>query len=104
MVSIVFVSCSSKEEAQKIGSTAVEQHKAACAQIIPGMESIYIWENNLEQSQETILILKTTSDRIKELERLVTELHSYDLPSFVGIESSSVSEAYALWVREDTKS
>jgi periplasmic divalent cation tolerance protein len=54
----MFVAASSTEEAKTIASTLVREKLVACVNIIPGVQSIYEWEGNIEESNEMILMIK----------------------------------------------
>lgn len=81
----VYITTSSKDEARSIGRALVEESLAACVNIIEGMESMYMWEGELQQDQECVLIAKTHYSRVKKLTRRVKELHSYDCPAVISI-------------------
>ena len=73
---LVYMTAGSPEEARRIGAALVEDRLAACVNIIDGMHSIYRWEGKLQQDQETILIAKTTRDRLPVLIETVKAMHS----------------------------
>lgn len=96
---LVLVTCATLEEARKIARSVVEKHLAACVNIVThAIESIYTWEGKLEDSSEYLLIVKTTKERLAELEKEVLNLHSYDTPEFVVLPIVSGSEAYLSWL------
>jgi periplasmic divalent cation tolerance protein len=86
--------------ARALAKRLVEKRLAACVNLIPGVRSIYRWEGRVEESRETLLVLKTTAGALKELESAVKELHPYDVPEFVVLPVERASEAYANWVRD----
>lgn len=100
---IVYITCSSLEQAKSIGKTIVEERLSACANCIPAMESIYTWKGNLQEDSEAILILKTTSKRIEELIKRVKELHSYENPCIVYYKLEGGSKEYLDWILEMTQ-
>jgi len=71
---------------------------AACATSIPGAQSIYRWEGQIESASETLLLLKTGVDQIAALEARLHELHSYQTPEFLVVNVESTSHAYAQWL------
>lgn len=99
---IAYITCGSLEEAKLIGKRVVEEKLAACANCIPNMQSIYIWNEKLQEDSETILLLKTVVRRIPELITRVKELHSYENPCIVFIELKEGSTEYLEWVRKMT--
>jgi periplasmic divalent cation tolerance protein len=98
---VVLVTCATLEEARKIARDVVEKHLAACVNIVThAVESFYTWEGKLEDSSEYLLIMKTSEERLAELQKEVLALHSYDTPEFVVLPIVAGSEAYLKWVGE----
>lgn len=100
---IVLVTCSTITEARKIASGVVRKRLAACVNIVLGpVHSIYRWKEKVEHAREHLLLIKTTKDRLAELEREVTRLHSYDVPEFIVLKIASGSAAYLRWLAAST--
>jgi periplasmic divalent cation tolerance protein len=98
---VVLVTCGSLAEGRKIARSVTEKKLAACANISSAaVESIYRWKGKIERAREYLLIIKTTARRLKELEREVKRLHSYDTPEFVVLTISSGSTDYLKWLSE----
>jgi len=99
----VYVTCASRSQATDIGRTLVEERLAACANVLPGMASHYVWQGVLQRDREYALLLKTRAALFADLEVRVRELHSYDVPCIVAWPLAAVSEPYARWVAEQTR-
>lgn len=99
----IYITASDQEEAEKIGETVVRERLAACANIIPNMRSVYWWNDRLEKSDETVLILKTTEENAEAIIRRVKELHSYENPCIVALPIIKGSREYLKWIKEETK-
>jgi periplasmic divalent cation tolerance protein len=95
---IVITTVVSPEEAARLGRTLVEERLAACATLIPAVESIFRWQGQIESSAETLLLLKTAIDRLPALEARLHELHSYQTPEFVVLAIESGSHPYLAWL------
>ncbi len=95
---IVLTTASSLDEANHLGRTLVEERLAACATLIPAVESIYSWKGKLETSSETMLMLKTGSQQLAELEARLHQLHSYETPEFLVLLIEAGSHAYLEWM------
>jgi periplasmic divalent cation tolerance protein len=95
---IVMTTVASPEEAARLGRTLVEERLAACATLVPAVESIYHWQGKIESSAETLLLLKTAGDRLPTLEARLHELHSYQTPEFVVLAIESGSHSYLEWL------
>ncbi|MDX1680541.1 MAG: divalent-cation tolerance protein CutA [Akkermansiaceae bacterium] len=84
--------------ARQIGTALVEKQYAACVNLIPSVESIYRWQNKVEQESEVLAILKTSAAQLAGLEAELTQLHPYEVPEFVALEPHQVSEEYTKWL------
>jgi periplasmic divalent cation tolerance protein len=100
---MVLVTCATLEQARKIARGLVEKRLAACVSIVThAVESFYSWEGKLENSSEYLLMIKTSEDRVEELQKEVLALHSYDTPEFIVLPIVAGSEAYLRWIAEST--
>ena len=97
---VVLTTCGSIEEARKIARELVERKLAACANIIPRIESIYRWKDKIETSTEYLLVIKTTANAFTSLRDAFGELHSYEVPECVAIPVTDGSAAYLKWMEE----
>jgi periplasmic divalent cation tolerance protein len=96
---IVLVTCGSLQEARKIARSVVEKKLAACVNISTApVESVYRWKGKVETAKEHLLIIKTSKTRLKELEREVSRLHSYETPEFVVLQVAGGPTAYLRWL------
>ncbi len=98
---ICFTTCSSKEEARKIAKDLLAKRFIACANIIPKIESHYLWKGKLEKANETLLILKTRKELQASVEKEIKKLHSYELPAIEFVDAS-VSAPVQKWVEGET--
>ncbi|TGL87593.1 divalent-cation tolerance protein CutA [Leptospira congkakensis] len=95
----VYSTFSSEEEAKQIAKQVVTERLAACANIIKGMDSVYIWNGEMEESSEIVCLLKTTKDKSELLMQRIKELHSYDVPCIVLWPIVSGNPYYLDWLR-----
>src|SRR5512136_7503 len=100
---VVLVTCGSEEEALKIARSLVEEHLAACVNLISPVRSIYRWEGKIWDEREWILIIKTQKKRFEELEKKVKSLHSYSVPEIIGLPIVEGAASYLKWLEEMTK-
>ncbi len=83
--------------ARKLARLALERRLAACANLVPGLESHYWWREKMERSREVLILFKTLQSRLGELEKLVVSEHPYDTPEFVVLSVSGGNERYLRW-------
>lgn len=101
---VLLVTCANKAEARKIARVVVEQRLAACVNIVTApVESIYRWKEKLETAQEYLLLMKTASKRLPELERAVKHIHNYDVPEFIVLPIKRGSKDYLGWLSASVK-
>jgi periplasmic divalent cation tolerance protein len=99
----IYVTAPSKAEAKKLADAVVTDRLAACANIIPGMHSVYHWEGKIEEAEETVVIFKTRETLFQAVEARVKELHSYSAPCIVALPIESGSKPYLDWIMAETK-
>ncbi|HWN97944.1 MAG TPA: divalent-cation tolerance protein CutA [Blastocatellia bacterium] len=97
---LVLVTTPNEEEARRVAMALVEGRLAACVNIVPAIESVYRWEGKITHDSETLMIIKTTSERYPDLERRVKELHSYSTPEVIALRLDRGSEQYLNWLRD----
>jgi periplasmic divalent cation tolerance protein len=96
---IVLTTAGSPTEASRIGRTLVQERLAACATMIPSVESIYQWEGKTELTTETLLLIKTDAAQIAALETRLHALHSYETPEFLVLSVEAGSTGYLAWMQ-----
>lgn len=92
--------CGSIDEARKVCRYLVQERYVACASILPWVESIYMWDNQLDTTQETKVLLKTREDNFEAIKTVILENCSYELPEITKIAFSGGHEEYLKWLNE----
>ena len=100
---VVLVTCGSEGEALKIANALVEEHLAACANIISPIRSIYRWEGKIWDEREWLLIIKTQAHLFEILENKVKSLHSYSVPEIISLSITDGSSPYLNWLEQMTQ-
>jgi periplasmic divalent cation tolerance protein len=100
---IILTTAGSRDEARQIAKSLVESRLAACVNIIPKIESIYRWENNVHEAEEWLLLVKTTSANFEVVKEAIHKLHSYDLPECISIEIADAEDGYLTWLTENAR-
>ena len=103
-VMFVYATAADAAAAERIGRAVVEERLAACANVLPGMRSIYWWQGKLEEGAEAVLILKTTRARLAALIARVKALHSYDCPCIEALEIADGNSDFLAWIEAETGS
>ncbi len=100
---VVLISVPSCQEAEAIGASLVEMKLAACANIIPNVQSIFFWKGTRCCEPEFLILLKTRSALFDALCEAVKERHSYSVPEIIALPIVSGSQRYLEWVEENTQ-
>lgn len=99
-INLILVTCPDFETASGISEALIEQKLAGCVNIIPGLTSIYRWENKVERSQEVLMLIKTKAELRSELKEKLLKIHPYDTPEFIVVDSLHVEQKYKDWLIE----
>ena len=99
----IYMTAGNKAEAQKIAKALVENRLAACVNILENMQSVYRWENEIQEDTEVVLIAKTTERLVSELIEKVKSLHSYDCPCIVSLPILDGYAPFLNWIHDEVK-
>lgn len=88
------------DEARKIVRYLVQERYVACGQIIPWVESVYMWDNKLNTAQESKVILKTHMDKYESIKDVIQNNSSYDVPEILWSRIDGGNEEYLNWLKE----
>ena len=100
---LCFCTCPDPATAERIAGTLVAERLAACVNLLPGLRSVYRWQGKVERADEVLLLIKTQPDRYQPLQDRVQELHPYELPELVAVETGFGLPAYLRWIADETR-
>ncbi len=100
---VVFITAPSQETAVTLGRALVEERLAACANIVPGLRSIYHWQGKVCDEPEVLVILKTRRDLFEALRARARELHPYQVPEIVALPILAGHRDYLDWLAAETR-
>ena len=89
-----------RETAQRISNQLITEKFAACANILPGIESIYRWKEKIETGNETLVIFKLSEDRQSAFQEKLRSLHPYEVPEIILVPITTGLPEYLRWVAE----
>lgn len=89
--------------AQQAAKLLVEQHLAACVKLLPKAQSYYYWEGQLEQSEEVVVIIKTTQQRYEAIAQTIQHIHPYQVPELIALPISQGLPTYLDWIEKSTQ-
>ena len=102
-VNVVFSTCPDAATAQRLAAGLVESRLAACVNIVPGLVSVYRWQNAVQQDSECLMIIKAAAARLDALTEWLQTHHPYELPEIVAVPVTAGLQSYLDWVSGQTE-
>ncbi|NJD69276.1 MAG: cytochrome C biogenesis protein CcdA [Candidatus Methylomirabilota bacterium] len=100
---VVLITAGSTQEAETIGKTLVESRLAACVNIVTGVSSLFQWQGVIERQKEALLVVKSRSELLPSIIKVVKGVHSYTVPEVIAIPILDGSPDYLAWVDESLR-
>jgi periplasmic divalent cation tolerance protein len=97
-INFIYMTVGSKAEARTIGKELVTAGLAACVNILDQMNSFYMWDGEIQDDTEVVMIAKTTEERVPDLIEKVKSLHSYDCPCIVSLPVAGGHQPFLEWI------
>ncbi len=98
---VLVLSTAPKEDAKRIAKSLVDSRLAACVNICAA-QSFYRWKEEFCEEPESLMIIKTVSDRVELLMARIGEIHPYELPEMIVIPITGGYPAYLHWLKSET--
>jgi len=102
-VRVAFATAPDEAVALRIARVLVDERLAACANLLPGVRSIYRFRGDVEDEHEVLLVIKTCADRVEALAERLRALHPYEVPELVVLPTAGGLPSYLDWVRAETR-
>jgi periplasmic divalent cation tolerance protein len=99
-IRVVLMTVPDVETGLRIGRRLVEERLTACANVLPGLHSVYRWKDEVEEAGEALVVLKTVAGRVEALTERAAALHPYDVPEVLALPVLEGLQPYMDWVRE----
>jgi len=96
-IKIINTTTDSEDTASYISKLLLNEKLSPCVQIIPRINSLYIWKGKIEESQEFLLIIKTTVEMLEKCKELIIKHHNYDIPELITIDGELLYDNYKDW-------
>lgn len=101
-IAIILSTLPDNEAAADLARRLVDERLIACGNIVPGIRSIFRWQEATEDAGEVLLVMKTATERVRQLRDRIAQLHPYEVPEVITVRVDDVSESYGHWVRHET--
>jgi periplasmic divalent cation tolerance protein len=103
-VLMVMSNAPDKASAHALARALVETKLAACVTILPGVQSVYRWQGQIEQADEVTLLIKSTRQHYAQLQQTLISAHPYDVPELIAWPITEGYAPYLQWVAAETTS
>jgi len=97
---VILITTPNIAEAEEIVNTLLKEKLIACANIVEKVKSRFWWKGEIEESEETLIIIKTLKGKLEEIYKRVREKHSYTTPEIIAIPIIAGYEPYLKWISE----
>ena len=84
--------------AATVCSVLLDEGLIACANMMPGMHSLFSWNGERGEARETGTLLKTDAALLDKAIARLGELHPYDEPAILGWRCDAALPATAAWL------
>ena len=101
---VVLATCDSQELARRIARHLVDERLAACVSVTgSAVDSVYRWQDKVEEASEWMLVIKTRRDLFPALRAEIQRLHTYEVPEMIALPIVDGSEAYLAWMDRELR-
>ncbi|BBN82959.1 divalent-cation tolerance protein CutA [Pseudoalteromonas sp. A25] len=97
---LIMTTCANQQDANQLAKQLVELKLAACVNILPTVESVYMWQDEVVQQTETKMFIKTKSEKLNKVINTIKELHSYEVPEIQVLDITGGNLAFFNWMDE----
>ncbi|NGX28248.1 MAG: Divalent-cation tolerance protein CutA [Candidatus Anoxychlamydiales bacterium] len=105
-MSLIYVVCENTEQAKNIAKNLLQKKLCACVNIIDKMQSMFFWpadSEEIQEADETILLIKTIKENFSDINQEVLEMHSYEVPCVFSIDIDDVDGNFLSWLTAQIK-
>ena len=97
---LLWTAFADRESAVRAAETLLDEGLAACANILPGMHSLYVWQGERGEAEEVGVLFKTRGELLERACERLAEIHPYDAPAVSGWRADATAPATAAWLAE----
>ena len=95
---LVCTSVNDQKIARDIAHKLLTKKYSPCINITSNNESIYVWNSDIETTNEYILFIKTVKSKFKDIEKLILTMHPYEIPEILAIDINHINKKYLEWM------
>lgn len=99
----VHITAPDRAQAETLARALVDERLAACVNIVTQVRSVYRWDNQVQEDDEVLCLVKTRPELLEALSQRVVALHPYEVPEILAFEVSEGSPDYLAWLTASTQ-
>jgi len=99
---LIYCTCPDAATARSLAWPLVEEGLVACANILPTLESCYIWQGKVETATEAVMLLKTRAALVDQVIARVAAAHPAEIPCIVALPITTGHRPFLDWVGANT--
>ncbi len=103
MFYLVLTTVKARVEAERIAKKIVGEKLAACVNVVPSISSTYRWKGKIERSRETLLLVKTSGEKLDKVMKRIKELHTYKVPEIIALPIERGLPEYLKWLKKSLR-
>jgi periplasmic divalent cation tolerance protein len=100
---VILSTCANEEEAQSLSRLLLDDHLAACVNVLPRMRSYYHWKGAIESAEECLLIIKSSRELFESVRQVLETAHSYEVPEVLALPVVAGADNYINWLEANLK-
>jgi len=97
---LIWTTFADEDSAAAAASALLDERLAACANLVPGLRSLYLWRGERGQARECGVLFKTDAALLERACARLAELHPYDTPAIAGWRADAATSATVEWLSE----
>ena len=97
-IQVVLCTCPDESVAQSLAGTLVARRLAACVNIVPAVQSVYRWQDEVMEDTEALMVIKSNKENFAALQQAIADLHPYEVPEVLAMDAPRGSRAYQRWL------
>lgn len=100
---VIYCTVPNRNEGREIARALVKHKIVACVNIIDKIESIFLWDGELTEEKEAMMIIKTKKDMFENVNSVIQKLHSYNVPEVIAMPIIEADDTYLKWIDHEVK-
>ena len=97
---LIWSAFETEEAAVQAASQLLDEGLIACANILPGVRSLYTWQGERGEARECGALIKTEAGLLERAIARLAAIHPYDTPAIAGWRADATPPETATWLGE----